>query len=241
MDAQFLCIVVFSTIIDLHSFSSLHSLYAPFFVGVFAGIPFNFQLHDTMQCTRISSALAATRVLLDNNQFQQISDLLSRTHRPNPQTSKGDLFNGNFQSDQFFDTSVLSNMQQTLQASLTPEMRDSMASMMHSALQRGDGMPGGQMGMMAFGMGENEKGKKVARGATLSYDLKTGKVNKDFMEQQLEDDDPCLPKETVGDYSTEGAMEVEFVEDQRQLHGAEHTETVLPEDIEVESSDDTRR
>ncbi|CAD2217846.1 hypothetical protein AGDE_01771 [Angomonas deanei] len=176
--------------------------------------------------------VARSALLYSNDQYKQFSDLLSKTQSHPKKGSADDLFNGNFRSDAFIDPSVISNMQQTLQANLTPEMRDSMASILQSALQNGDGMPGGQMGMMAFGVGENEKGKKVARGAKLSYDLKTGKVNKDFVEQQLEEDDVSLPKDTVEDYTTDGAIEVEFEEDTKKIKDAE---PIVETEIEIET------
>lgn len=103
------------------------------------------------------------------------------------------------------------------------QMQQQMASMMNNgqlqetirnAMQNmgQGGGDGPKMGMMAFGVGENEKGKKVARAAKVVVDPTTGKVEKDFREQQLEDDDPVLPKETVNDYSTDGAIEVELTE-----------------------------
>ncbi|EAN78469.1 uncharacterized protein TEOVI_000322300 [Trypanosoma equiperdum] len=129
-------------------------------------------------------------------------------------SSPSDFFDGRFVGGSpTMDPAMLQDMHQKLNQSLTPEVRESMKAMMES-IQRGDGMP--QMGMMAFGVGENEKGKKVARGAKLMFDPSTGKLSKDFVEKQLEDDDPVLPKETVGDYNTEGAIEVEFEEDARK-------------------------
>ncbi|RNF24674.1 uncharacterized protein Tco025E_02433 [Trypanosoma conorhini] len=128
--------------------------------------------------------------------------------------SSSDFFNGRFEGGSAtMDPSMLQNMHRTLNQSLTPEMQDSMRAMMEG-LKRGDGIP--QMGVMAFGVGENERGKKVARGAKLTFDPNTGRVSKDFVESQLEEDDPMLPKETVGDYHTEGAIEVEFEEDSRR-------------------------
>lgn len=169
-----------------------------------------------------AGALATTRPLLgDEDRYRQFSDILSKARAPGPSAGQGgvpEFFSGRFEPGSgFMDAQGIAQMQNTLRANMTPEMRDSMASMLQSALQGGDGMPGGSVGMMAFGMGENEKGKKVARAAKLSYDLKTGKVNKDFVEEQLEPDDVSLPKETVDDYSTDGAVEVEFVEDQKRL------------------------
>ncbi|KAG5469282.1 hypothetical protein LSCM1_02497 [Leishmania martiniquensis] len=165
----------------------------------------------------------ARRLMSDEDRYKQFSDILSQARAPRHSPEQGgapELFNGRFEPGSgFIDPQSISQMQRTLRANLTPEMRESMASMLQSALQGGDGMPGGSVGMMAFGMGENEKGKKVARAAKLSYDLKTGRVSKDFVEEQLEPDDVSLPKETVEDYSTESALEVEFVEDREKAGG----------------------
>jgi hypothetical protein len=74
-------------------------------------------------------------------------------------------------------------------------------------------MGGGQMmGAMAFGVGENEKGKKVARAAKMTFDPATGEMKKDFVEKQLEPDDVQLPKETVENYDTTNCIEVELEE-----------------------------
>ncbi|KPA76845.1 putative mitochondrial hypothetical protein [Leptomonas pyrrhocoris] len=187
---------------------------------------------------------ALSRPLLsDEDRYTQFSDILAkaRTSSP-PQSSTPEFFNGRFQPGSgFMEPHGIAAMQSTLRANMTPEMRDSMASMLQSALQSGDGMPGGSMGMMAFGVGENEKGKKVARAAKLSYDLKTGKVNKDFMEEQLEPDDVSLPKETVESYDTEGATEVEFVESEKKEESARPAAAPIAEaEIEVEIVDKKR-
>lgn len=155
--------------------------------------------------------------------FPDLSKVLSRTHASPPApSSNGNFFDGNFAGGSpFIDAGMLKDMHSKLRESLTPEVRESMAAMMQSALGtgtkgRGLSMPdcgGGAMGMMAFGIGDNEKGKKVARAAKLSYDLKTGKVCKDFIETQIEPDDVSLPRETVHDYAVEDATEVQFVED----------------------------
>ncbi|KPI86860.1 hypothetical protein ABL78_4050 [Leptomonas seymouri] len=184
---------------------------------------------------------ALSRLLLsDEKRYKELSDILNRARTPSPsQGTTPEFFNGHFQPGSgYMDPHSIAQMQNTLRASMTPELRDSMASMLQSALQSGDGMPGGSMGMMAFGVGENERGKKVARAAKLSYDLKTGKVNKDFMEEQLEPDDVSLPKETVGDYNTDGATEVEFVEDQKQVKSSEPAvESIAEAEIEVETTE----
>ncbi|KAK7197268.1 hypothetical protein NESM_000673300 [Novymonas esmeraldas] len=200
-----------------------------------------------MRCINVRLAAAAPlahtrRLLGEEDRYKQFSDILAKARPPGSspgQSGMPEFFNGRFQPGSgFMDPTSIAHMQNTLRANMTPEMRDSMASMMQSALQGGDGMPGGSVGMMAFGMGENEKGKKVARAAKLSYDLKTGKVNKDFVEEQLEPDDVSLPKDTVGDYNTDGALEVEFVEDQKHVDGGgdRRAETISMADVEVEST-----
>lgn len=145
------------------------------------------------------------------------------------QMGSDDRFDGKFSGGPgFLDSSLIANMQKTMQANLTPEMKESMSSLLQQhSLSNGDGVEsllnnlrsgagGMKMGMMAFGMGENEKGKKVARAAKMSVDLQTGKLEKDFMEKQVEPDDVALPKETVESYETEGAIEVEFVSDDKK-------------------------
>jgi hypothetical protein len=193
----------------------------------------------------VAGLLGCSRPLLsDEERYKQFSDILSKARTPSPSQGGAtpEFFDGRFQPGSgFIDPYSIAQMQNTLKTNLTPEMRDSMASMLQSALQGSDGMPGASLGMMAFGVGENEKGKKVARAAKLSYDLKTGKVNKDFMEEQLEPDDVSLPKETVENYDTEGATEVEFVEDEKHVRGAGVAAEPIPEaEIEVETVE-TRR
>jgi hypothetical protein len=109
-------------------------------------------------------------------------------------------------------------------------MRDMMQNM-------GGGGEGGKIGVMAFGHGENEKGKKVARGAKIMMDMKTGKIESDFTEEQLEPDDMLLPKETVGDYTTDGAIEVDITEGTLPRHESTATSaksTPVVEHVEVE-------
>lgn len=147
----------------------------------------------------------------------------------NNQIPSEDRFDGKFSGGPgFLDASLIANMQRTMQANLTPEMKESMSSLFQQhSLSNGDGVEsllnnlrsgagGMKMGMMAFGMGENEKGKKVARAAKMSVDLQTGKLEKDFVEKQVEPDDVALPKETVESYETDGAIEVEFVSDDKK-------------------------
>ena len=71
----------------------------------------------------------------------------------------------------------------------------------------GDGGP--KMGMYMMGQGVDERGKRVARMGKVIKDMKTGKVEKDFVEKQLDPDDVALPKEPVSEYATEDAIEVE--------------------------------
>ncbi|KAG5494984.1 hypothetical protein JKF63_02036 [Porcisia hertigi] len=192
-----------------------------------------------------AAPLAITRGLLnDGDHYKQFSDILSKARSPNPSSGEGgvpEFFNGRFPAGSgYIDPKSVLEMQKTLRANMTPEMRDSMASMLQSALQGGDGMPGGSVGMMAFGMGENEKGKKVARAAKLSYDLKTGKINKDFVEEQLEPDDISLPKEPAENYSSDDALEVEFVECQGKSGACTgNVETISSTEVEVETKNTT--
>ncbi|KAG5468938.1 hypothetical protein LSCM4_02331 [Leishmania orientalis] len=190
----------------------------------------------------IAALTSARRLMSDEDRYKQFSDILSQARAPSPSPAHGgvpEFFNGRFQPGSgFIDPQSISQMQSALRANMTPEMRDSMASMLKSALQDANGMPGGSVGMMAFGMGENEKGKKVARAAKLSYDLKTGKVIKDFVEEQLEPDDLSLPRETVEDYSTESALEVEFVEDHEKAD-ASADRAISEAEVELKPKDTT--
>ncbi|GET91761.1 hypothetical protein, conserved [Leishmania tarentolae] len=197
-----------------------------------------------MRCVGAAPLASTRRLLDDEDRYKQFSDILSKARAPSlssGQQGVPEFFNGHFESGSgFIDHRNISQMQNTLRANMTPEMRESMASMLEAALKGGDGIPGCSVGMMAFGMGENEKGKKVARAAKVYCDLKTGKVDKDFVEEQLEPDDISLPKETVEDYSTEGALEVEFVEDQKKVDaGAGKAEAISAAEIEVEPKNTT--
>ena len=87
-------------------------------------------------------------------------------------------------------------------------------------------------GMMAFGVGENERGKKVARGASLVYNPATGKMETNFAEHQLDPDDPMLPKGAVENYDTKDAIEVEFEEERGKIQAPAEGAT------EVEFSDE---
>ncbi|KAG5469637.1 hypothetical protein CUR178_01774 [Leishmania enriettii] len=197
-----------------------------------------------VRCVGVAALTWARRFMGDEDRYKQFSDILSQARAPSPSPAHGgvpEFFNGRFQPGSgFIDPQSISQMQSALRANMTPEMRDSMASMLKSALQGGDGMPGGSVGMMAFGMGQNEKGKTVARAAKLSYDLKTGKVSKDFVEEQLEPDDISLPRETVEDYSTESALEVEFVEDHEKADASGvRAETISEAEVELKPKDTT--
>ncbi|KAG8345678.1 hypothetical protein TRVL_03497 [Trypanosoma vivax] len=162
------------------------------------------------------------------------NEALSRILAQAKGTSSGDssteFFDGRFVGGSpTMDPNMLRDMHRSLSQSLTPEMRESMRSMMES-MQRGNGMP--QMGMMAFGVGENERGKKVARGAKLTFDPNTGTFSKDFIEKQLEDDDCMLGKGTE-DSSPAEEIEVMFEEDAKQ-HTEKGTETILESEVQVE-------
>lgn len=140
-----------------------------------------------------------------------------------------DRFDGNFTGGPgFLDPSFIANMQKTVQANLTPEMKESIASLVQQhSMSSGAGLEslmnnlssaegGMKMGVMAFGMGENERGKKVVRAGKMSVDVQTGKIEKDFMEKQVEPDDVALPRETVESYETDNAIEVEFLNDEKK-------------------------
>jgi hypothetical protein len=104
------------------------------------------------------------------------------------------------------------------------QMTEMLMRNMSNLAKVGGGASG--MGMMAFGMGENEKGKKVARAAKMVYDPATGQMKKDFVEQQLEPDDVQLPKETVENYDTSNCIEVELEEaPPKQVSGASEPST----------------
>lgn len=168
--------------------------------------------------SRSSFAFTVTCICRRNN-IDDFSKILSQARNAPSQN----LFDGNFTGgDKFINPTALSDMA-SLRAHITPEMETSVQSMMNS-LKSGQGMPAG-FGMMAFGVGENERGKKVARAAKVSFDANTGKVEKDFQETQLDPDDLNLPKETVENYDTEGAMEVTFVEDQRHVESGTMEDT----------------
>jgi hypothetical protein len=83
------------------------------------------------------------------------------------------------------------------------------------------GAGGGKMGMAMMGDTVDERGKKVRRAVKMEVDMATGKMSVDKAEKQLDPDDVQLPKETVGDYTTEGATEVQFEEDVKFVQGGD--------------------
>ncbi|CCW63042.1 unnamed protein product [Phytomonas sp. EM1] len=185
-----------------------------------------------LRLSRVSHAIIGRAILL-RNQFDDFSKILSQAKI----AGNSNMFDGNFKGgDGLIDPSQLAGMHSVLRANMSPEMQDSMKSLMDS-ISKGDGMPQG-FGVMAFGLGENEKGKKVARAARMMYDTKNGKLDKDFMEQQLEPDDVSLPKETVEDYNTEGAIDVEFVEDQKRFE-TKPVEPISEAEISIESESES--
>lgn len=149
--------------------------------------------------------------------------------------SDGNRFDGNFQPNNFLDNDALSGLRSQLQKNLTPEVQQNIQRMMSSMQQGKEHFP--TMGVMAFGVGENERGKKVARGAKMEFDPATGKMKTEFAEHQLDPDDIPLPKETVENYDTENCVEVEFAEDTKKVKG----ESILEHEIEVESIDSTKK
>lgn len=178
-----------------------------------------------LSCGLLSST-AACRSTIDD-----YSGIFSQPpHQLNKAQGSGDYFDGNFLGgDQYINPANLSAMQSTLQRCMTPEIRESVNGLLSEIRMNNPdavrsmfgGDHGAKMGVMAFGVGENEKGKKVARAAKYEYNEKGESISKDFFEQQLEEDDVQLPKETVEDYSTEDAIEVEFVEGQIESETSE--------------------
>lgn len=145
-------------------------------------------------------------------------------------------FDGTFQhTAASLDPMAAAMMQQQLQRALSPEMKDNLQRMMSSMTAGKEGF--GTIGVMAFGMGENERGKKVARGAKMEFDPATGKMKTDFHEHQLDPDDPMLPKETVENYDTSNCIEVEL--DDNPAPGT-RKETVLETEIEIEEPNKPR-
>lgn len=123
---------------------------------------------------------------------------------------------------------MMAAMAQRMSNALTPEQREQMQKQM-GQFMGGEGM---KMGMMAFGVGENEKGKKVARVGKIMIDPKTGKVlERDFVEKQLEEDDLQLPKETVESYDTSNATEIELTDE--LLEPVKQEQSTKTEDIPV--------
>ncbi|CCW66132.1 unnamed protein product [Phytomonas sp. Hart1] len=184
-----------------------------------------------LRISRVECTIFRRAVFL-RGQFDDFSKILSQGKT----SCSSNMFDGNFKGgDGLIDPSQLADMHSVLSANMSPEMQDSMKSFMDS-IRTGDGLPQG-FGVMAFGLDENEKGKKVARAARMMYDTKSGKVEKDFIEQQLEPDDMSLPKDTVGDYSTEGALDTEFVEDQNTIE-TKPVEPISEAEISIESDNE---
>lgn len=105
---------------------------------------------------------------------------------------------------------ALSQLREQMQKQMTPEMRDQMRNQMLQNL--GGKQGGGKISLGMMGVGVNEKGKRVARGAKIDFDMATGKMSKDFHEKQLDPDDPMLPKETVENYDTSDCIEIHLDE-----------------------------
>lgn len=155
---------------------------------------------------------------------------------PPGQENNSGRFDGNFSANPFMDQGMLTQMRDSMRRSMTPEMQANVQRMMSDMTQGNANFP--KMGVMAFGVGENERGKKVARGAKIEFDPNTGKISKDFQEHQLDPDDLQLPKETVETYETENCTEVQFEEDREKIAGgggSKPGETLDPSEIEVET------
>lgn len=136
--------------------------------------------------------------------------------------------------DEFIDVNTLSAMRDKMQQTFSPEMLQSVHKTIQQGMQ-GGGMPGG-MGMMAFGVGENENGKRVAKAAKVFVD-NNGNVTKEYKEQQIDPDD-MLPK-ADGANSYEDATEVSFEENGANSRSSGSNETINEMEIEIESEDVT--
>lgn len=119
-----------------------------------------------------------------------------------------------------FSPDMARMVEQQLRKSMPSEVQEAMRNAMADRMKGGG--QGGKIGMMAFGEGVNEKGKRVARGAKMEFDMSTGKMTKDFHEKQLDPDDPQLPRETVGNYDTTGAIEVDVDAPPSTRHQQQH-------------------
>jgi hypothetical protein len=148
-------------------------------------------------------------------------------------------FDGNFAGSGNFaniDASALQSMASQMQRAMTPEVQESMRQMMSGMSQGNQNF--GKMGVMAFGVGENERGKKVARKASIEFDPATGKMKKEFEEHQIDPDDPMISQSAESKAADEApCMEVQFEEDTATIADNKKggAETVLESEVEFES------
>eukprot|EP00744_Colponema_vietnamica_P023467 GILI01033958.1.p1 GENE.GILI01033958.1~~GILI01033958.1.p1 ORF type:complete len:205 (+),score=74.13 GILI01033958.1:73-687(+) len=138
--------------------------------------------------------------------------------------------------EEFIDMGSLMQMRDKFQQAFTPEMRQQVQSTLQG--MGNGGMPGG-MGMMAFGIGQNENGKRVAKAAKVMVD-NNGNVTKEYKEQQLDPDD-MLPKHDRTDASTnyDDATEVQFEEGGSK---SSSTENISAMEVEFDTpADDSKK
>lgn len=114
-----------------------------------------------------------------------------------------------------------------------------MVEQMQNALKEKMQNGGIEFGMM--GTTVNEKGKRVAVAgkARIDIDPVTGKpridpASMEMHKQQLDPDDPMLPKETVENYDTENCIEVTLEEDADKLAEGKQKGSAASEDIKGE-------
>lgn len=166
---------------------------------------------------------------------------------PQRGANSNNRFDGNFQGSGPFanlDPSALQSMADQMKRSMTPEVQETMRNMM-SGMSHGN-QNFGKMGIMAFGVGENERGKKVARKAKLEFDPATGKIVQDFEEHQIDPDDPMIAQSEESK-AAEAApcMEVEFEADTRiiseGLKKKREAEVVLESEVELEAAPTPRK
>ena len=119
---------------------------------------------------------------------------------------------GGFSPPNRFNPQAMAQFKDAIAKSMTPDLQAQMQQRMSQMMQggMGDGAGGGKIGIMMMGVGENERGKKVARAAKMEIDPKTGKISKDFVEKQLDPDDVMLPKSATQNYDSSDATEIEI-------------------------------
>jgi hypothetical protein len=71
-------------------------------------------------------------------------------------------------------------------------MPPELAAQLTSALSQAMSGAGPGIGMMVMGVGENERGKRVAKAASVEFDADGRVLSRDYHESQLDPDDPML-------------------------------------------------